>query len=62
MSDQSKYLNALVTANTKVFIYLISGIKLVGVITFYDADTITLNNDFSLQLVYKQAISTIIPA
>lgn len=62
MSDQCAYLDSLVYERTKVFIYLISGIKLVGMISGYDPHTITLNNDFSLQLVYKQAISTIIPA
>jgi host factor-I protein len=49
-------------ARTPVSIFLVNGIKLQGVITGFDASTLLLTNDSATQLVYKHAISTIVPA
>ena len=45
----------------EVSIFLISGIKLQGVIESYDDDVIWFNN-VSSQMIYKHAISTIVPS
>ena len=45
----------------QVTIFLISGIKLEGTITSSDVNTITLKGSNNIQLVYKHAISTILP-
>lgn len=61
-SLQDQFLRQLRNSRTPVTIFLVNGIKLQGVITAYDGDTILLSRDGSDQLVYKQAISTIQPA
>jgi len=58
---QDPYLNALRREKISVSIYLVSGIKLQGQIESFDQFVILLKNTVS-QMVYKHAISTIVPA
>jgi len=57
---QDPFLNALKRENTLVSIYLVNGIKLHGQIDSFDQFVILLQNSVS-QMVYKHAISTIVP-
>jgi host factor-I protein len=58
---QDPYLNVLRREKIPVSIYLVSGIKLQGQIESFDQFVILLKNTVS-QMVYKHAISTIVPA
>lgn len=60
-SLQDPYLNALRREQTPVSIYLVNGIKLQGQIESFDQFVILLKNTVS-QIVYKHAISTIVPS
>lgn len=44
-----------------VTVFLVNGVKLQGVITRFDAHTLLLRRDGHVQLVYKHAVSTIMP-
>lgn len=57
---QEPYLNALRREKVSVAIYLVNGIKLQGVIESFDQFMILLKSS-AQQLVYKHAISTIVP-
>jgi host factor-I protein len=57
---QEPFLNALRRDQVPVALYLINGIKLQGTIASFDQFSILLHNN-SDQLVYKHAISTIVP-
>jgi len=58
---QDPFLNALRKERIPVSIYLVNGIKLQGQIESFDQFVVLLRNSVS-QLVYKHAISTIVPA
>ncbi len=58
---QDPYLNALRREKIPVAIYLVNGIKLQGQIDSFDQFVILLKNTVS-QMVYKHAISTVVPA
>lgn len=60
-SLQDPYLNALRREQIPVSIYLVNGIKLQGQIESFDQFVILLKNTIS-QIVYKHAISTIVPS
>jgi host factor-I protein len=60
-SLQDPFLNALRRENVSVSIYLMNGIKLQGTIDSFDQFVILLKNTVN-QMVYKHAISTIVPA
>jgi len=60
-SLQEPFLNSLRKGRTQVSIYLVNGIKLQGHIESYDQYSILLRNSVS-QIVYKHAISTVVPA
>ncbi|HKJ95274.1 MAG TPA: RNA chaperone Hfq [Gammaproteobacteria bacterium] len=60
-SLQEPFLNALRKEKVPVSIYLVNGIKLQGQIESFDQFVILLRNSVS-QMVYKHAISTIVPA
>ena len=57
---QDPFLNALRRENVMVSIYLINGIKLQGQIDSFDQFVILLKNSVN-QMIYKHAISTIVP-
>jgi host factor-I protein len=58
---QDPFLNALRKERVPVAIYLVNGIKLQGNIESFDQFSVLLKNTVS-QMVYKHAISTIVPA
>lgn len=58
---QDPFLNALRKEHIPVSIYLVNGIKLQGKVDSFDQYVIILKNAVS-QMVYKHAISTIVPA
>jgi host factor-I protein len=60
-SLQDPFLNPLRKARVPVSIYLVNGIKLQGQIDSFDQFVVLLKNSVS-QMVYKHAISTVVPA
>ncbi|MDC0073492.1 RNA chaperone Hfq [Alphaproteobacteria bacterium] len=58
---QDVFLNYVRKNKFEVTIYLISGVKLEGIITWFDNFSILLKRDVYSQLVYKHGISTIMP-
>jgi host factor-I protein len=58
---QEPFLNALRKERIPVSIYLVNGIKLQGQIESFDSFVVLLKNSVS-QMVYKHAISTVVPA
>ncbi len=60
-SLQDPFLNALRKDKTPVSVYLVNGIKLQGKIDSFDQFVVLLSNSVN-QMVYKHAISTIVPA
>ena len=58
---QDPFLNALRKEKVPVSIYLVNGIKLQGTIDSFDQFVVLLNNSVS-QMVYKHAISTVVPS
>ena len=60
-SLQDPFLNALRKERIQVSIYLVNGIKLQGQVESFDQFVVLLKNTVS-QMVYKHAISTIVPA
>ena len=59
---QEVFLNNIRKNKTAVTIFLINGVKLQGVVTWFDNFSLLLKRDAHAQLVYKHAISTIMPA
>lgn len=59
---QDAFLNNVRKSKTSVTIFLINGVKLQGVITWFDLFCVLLRRDGQSQLVYKSAISTIMPS
>jgi host factor-I protein len=62
LSLQDHFLNAIRRSKTPVTIFLVKGVKLQGVVTWFDPFSLLLRRDGNAQLVYKHAISTIMPA
>lgn len=62
LSLQDHFLNSLRRSRTSVTIFLVKGVKLTGVITWFDAFSLLLRRDGINQLIYKHAMSTILPA
>ncbi len=58
---QDTFLNHIRKQKTPVTIFLVNGIKLQGVVTWFDSFCVLLRRDGQSQLVYKHAISTIMP-
>lgn len=61
-SLQDLFLNALRRGKTPVTMFLVKGVKLQGIVTWFDNFSILLRRDGQSQLIYKHAISTIMPA
>jgi host factor-I protein len=59
---QDQFLNSIRRAKAPVTIFLVKGVKLQGIITWFDPFSLLLRRDGNAQLVYKHAISTIMPA
>lgn len=58
---QDAFLNLLRKNKTPVTMFLVKGVKLQGIVTWFDNFSILLRRDGQSQLVYKHAISTIMP-
>ena len=59
---QDMFLNSLRRSKTPVTMFLVKGVKLQGIITWFDNFSVLLRRDGQAQLVYKHAISTIMPS
>ena len=62
LSLQDQFLNSVRRAKLPVTIFLVKGVKLQGVVTWFDAFSLLLRRDGASQLVYKHSISTIMPS
>jgi len=62
LSLQDHFLNSVRRAKQPVTIFLVKGIKLQGVVTWFDSFSLLLRREGTAQLVYKHSISTIMPA
>jgi host factor-I protein len=58
---QEVFLNTVRKAKTPVTVFLVNGVKLQGIITWFDNFSVLLRRDGHTQLVYKHAISTVMP-
>lgn len=58
---QDLFLNQMRKTKTPVTVYLICGVKLQGIITWFDTFSMLLRRNGHTQLVYKHAVSTIMP-
>ncbi len=58
---QDTFLNQVRKAKTPVTIFLVNGVKLQGVVSWFDNFCVLLRRDGQSQLVYKHAISTVMP-
>ncbi|WP_313931900.1 RNA chaperone Hfq [Sphingomonas sp. BAUL-RG-20F-R05-02] len=61
-SLQDLFLNALRRSKTPVTMFLVKGVKLQGIVTWFDNFSVLLRRDGQSQLIYKHAISTIMPS
>ena len=60
-SVQDVFLNNIRKSKMPVTVFLVNGVKLQGIITWFDNFSVLLRRDAHSQLVYKHAISTIMP-
>ncbi len=58
---QDVFLNTVRKTKTPVTMFLVNGVKLQGIITWFDNFSVLLRRDGHSQLVYKHAISTVMP-
>ena len=59
---QDVFLNHVRKNKNPVTVYLVNGVKLQGIITWFDNFSVLLRRDGHTQLVYKHAISTVMPS
>jgi host factor-I protein len=59
---QDLFLNSLRKSKTPVTMFLVKGVKLQGIVTWFDNFSVLLRRDGQAQLVYKHSISTIMPS
>ena len=59
---QDTFLNACRKNKAPLTIFLVNGVKLQGIITWFDNFCVLLRRDGHSQLVYKHAISTVMPS
>ncbi|MFC7497788.1 RNA chaperone Hfq [Enterovirga sp. GCM10030262] len=59
---QDMFLNNLRRSKAPVTMFLVKGVKLQGIITWFDNFSVLLRRDGQAQLIYKHAISTIMPS
>lgn len=58
---QDDFLNNIRQNKISVTVFLVNGVKLQGLITWFDSFSLLLRRDGHTQLIYKHAISTIMP-
>jgi host factor-I protein len=61
LSLQDQFLNSIRKSKVPVTVFLVKGVKLQGIVTWFDPFSLLLRRDGNAQLVYKHAISTIMP-
>ncbi len=59
---QDIFLNKIRKEKMAVTVFLVNGVKLQGVVTWFDNFSLLLRRESHIQLVYKHAISTIMPS
>ena len=59
---QDVFLNTIRKDHVSVTVFLVNGVKLQGIVTWFDSFCLLLKRENHVQLVYKHAISTIMPA
>ncbi len=59
---QADFLGNIRDNKISVTVFLVNGVKLQGIITWFDDSSLLLRRDGHTQLIYKHAISTIMPA
>ena len=59
---QDAFLAELKTKEISVTVFLVNGVKLQGIITWFDDSTLLLRRDGFTQLIYKHSISTVMPS
>ncbi len=59
---QDVFLNYIRKHKTPVTVFLVNGVKLQGIVTWFDNFSLLLRRDGHTQLVYKHAISTVMPS
>ena len=59
---QDVFLNSVRKAKMPVTVFLVNGVKVQGIITWFDNFSVLLRRDAHSQLVYKHAISTVMPS
>ena len=59
---QDVFLNHVRKTKNSVTVFLINGVKLQGIITWFDNFSVLLRRDGHTQLIYKHAISTVMPS
>lgn len=59
---QDDFLNDIRKNKVSVTVFLVNGVKLQGIITWFDSFSLLLRRDGHTQLIYKHAISTIMPS
>ena len=58
---QDAFLNHVRKNKMPLTVYLVNGVKLQGIVTWFDANTLLLRRDSVSQLIYKHAVSTLMP-
>ena len=58
---ECNFLTKLNEKETSVTVFLVNGVKLQGIVTFFDDNSLLLRRDGHTQLIYKHAVSTIMP-
>ena len=59
---QEIFLNQIRKEKVSVTLFLVNGVKLQGIVTWFDNFSILLKRDTHIQLVYKHSVSTIMPS
>lgn len=59
---QDVFLNRIRKDKHTVTVFLVNGVKLQGIVTWFDNFSLLLRRDSQVQLVYKHAVSTIMPS
>lgn len=59
---QQDFLGNIRDNEISVTVFLVNGVKLQGIVTWFDESTLLLRRDGHTQLIYKHAISTIMPS
>ena len=59
---QDDFLDNIRKNKISVTVFLVNGVKLQGIITWFDSFSLLLRRDGHTQLIYKHAVSTIMPA